>query len=170
MSGLEHRLGRAVAAFWGTRKRQQDRQARRGTRDQGSRGAATGGGQLDGCVDLVAELLVESGVPPDSIYRRKRADLPGFFRPAKQWDLIVVMGGNLLVSVEFKSQVGSFGNNYNNRTGERPGAGRDRAGDHRGRYSRPTAQVPQRAVRRGVRAAHPYRSSPAIRGSFAPAG
>ena len=125
MSRLEDRLGQAVAAFWGTRKRQQRQQARRGVKDQGTRGAVTGGGQLDGCVELVAGLLVEAGIPPESIYRRKQADVPGFFRATKQWDLIVVMGGNLLVSVEFKSQVGSFGNNYNNRSEEAIGNATD---------------------------------------------
>ncbi len=125
MKNIEQRLGRAVAAFWGTRKRQQDQQARRGVKDQGTRGAVTGGGQLDGCVNLIAEMLMEAGVPSESIYRRKRADLPGFFRATKQWDLIVVMGGNLLVSVEFKSMVGSFGNNYNNRVEEAIGNATD---------------------------------------------
>ena len=45
-------------------------------------------------------------------------ELPGYFRPAKQWDLIVVRAGKLLACLEFKSQVGSFGNNFNNRTEE----------------------------------------------------
>jgi hypothetical protein len=125
MISLERRLRRAIATFWTTRVRQKRKQGRSGTRDQGSRGAVTGGGQLDACVDLVAGLLIEAGVPSESIYRRRLADLPGYFRPTKQWDLIVVMGGNLLVSVEFKSQVGSFGNNCNNRSEEAIGNATD---------------------------------------------
>lgn len=125
MSRLEDRLGQAVAAFWGTRKRQQRQQARRGVKDQDTRGAVTGGGQLDGCVDLVADLLTDMGVPSESIYRRKQTELPGFFRATKQWDLIVVVDGKLLVSIEFKSMVGSFSNNYNNRAEEAIGNAAD---------------------------------------------
>jgi hypothetical protein len=46
-------------------------------------------------------------------------ELPGYFRPEKKWDLVVVHGDTLAAAIEFKSQVGpSFGNNYNNRTEE----------------------------------------------------
>lgn len=65
------------------------------------------------------ELLIEAGVPDPAVYfKRKKVELPGFFRPEKQWDLLVVYQGLLLASIELKSQVGSFGNNYNNRTEE----------------------------------------------------
>ncbi|TCM33223.1 PaeR7I family type II restriction endonuclease [Kribbella sp. VKM Ac-2568] len=43
--------------------------------------------------------------------------LPGFYRRAKEWD-IVTYRGILVAAVECKSQVGSFGNNFNNRTEE----------------------------------------------------
>ncbi len=39
----------------------------------------------------------------------------------KKWDLLVVEGC-LIAAIEFKSQVGSFGNNYNNRTEEALGS------------------------------------------------
>jgi hypothetical protein len=54
--------------------------------------------------------------------------LPGFFRPTKKWDLIVVDSekNQLLAAVELKSQVGpSFGNNFNNRTEEAMGSALD---------------------------------------------
>lgn len=51
-------------------------------------------------------------------------ELPGFFRPTKKWDLLVVREGQLLVALEAKSQTGpSFGNNFNNRTEEAIGTG-----------------------------------------------
>ena len=53
-------------------------------------------------------------------------ELPGYFRPTKRWDLIVVHEGQLLAVVELKSQVGpSFGNNFNNRTEEAVGSATD---------------------------------------------
>ncbi|MBM3728713.1 MAG: restriction endonuclease [Acidobacteria bacterium] len=46
-------------------------------------------------------------------------ELPGYYRGEKKWDLIVVSEGQLILAMEFKSQVGpSFGNNFNNRSEE----------------------------------------------------
>lgn len=127
MRDLQQRLATAIRHFWKTRQRQHRRQGTvGGKRDQGSRGAVTGGAQLDGFIRLVSELLVESGIPDATIFRKKQVELPGFFRPTKEWDVLVVVDGHLLASIEFKSQVGpSFGNNYNNRTEEALGSATD---------------------------------------------
>jgi len=127
MKDLQQRLAAAIGHFWKTRQRQHRRQgARGGKRDQGSRDAVTGGAQLDGFIRLVSELLVESGIPDATIFRKKQVELPGFFRPTKEWDVLVVVDGHLLASIEFKSQIGpSFGNNYNNRTEEALGSATD---------------------------------------------
>ena len=46
-------------------------------------------------------------------------ELPGYFRPSKRWDFLVVVESKLVAALEAKSQVGpSFGNNFNNRTEE----------------------------------------------------
>lgn len=69
--------------------------------------------QLDGFVDLVFDLLTLNGVPNQCIYTNSDLELPGFFRPNKKWDLLVVDNKELIIAIEFKSQVGpSFGNNY----------------------------------------------------------
>lgn len=127
MNDLRGRVGSAVRQFWRTRQRQERKQGKAtGKRDQGSRSAVTGGAQMDGFVQLVSELLVESGIPDATIYRKRNVEIPGFFRPTKEWDLLVVIDGHLLASIEFKSQVGpSFGNNYNNRTEEALGSATD---------------------------------------------
>ncbi len=128
MDDLDCRVSGAVRQFWTTRKRQQEKQQQSGKTDQGSRGAVTGGGQLDGFITLVSELLVAQGIPETFIYRKANSDvfLPGYFRPTKQWDLLVVANGTLVASIEFKSHVGpSFGNNFNNRTEEALGSATD---------------------------------------------
>jgi hypothetical protein len=52
--------------------------------------------------------------------------LPGFFRPTKLWDLLVINHGRLVAALELKSQVGpSFGNNFNNRAEEALGTAVD---------------------------------------------
>ena len=81
---------------------------------------------MDGFVRLMRGILVESGISDATIFRKEKREIPGFFRPTKQWDLLVVVDGNLLASIELKSQVGpSFGNNFNNRTEEAVGSATD---------------------------------------------
>lgn len=127
MDNLDERVREAVRHFWLTRKRQAENQGRNsGTKDYGSRTAVTGGKQIDGFISLMADLLAKSGLPTESIcFQKKTVVLPGWFRPTKEWDLIAVVDASLLATVEFKSQVGSFGNNFNNRTEEAIGNATD---------------------------------------------
>ena len=95
-----------------------NREPVRGSRIK-ARSAVTGGKQMDGFVKLICSLLCEVGIKEACVHCERYIEVPGFFRPEKKWDLIVVVEGTLLASVEFKSQVGpSFGNNFNNRTEE----------------------------------------------------
>jgi hypothetical protein len=86
----------------------------------------TGGAQMDGFIDLFAGLISQAGIPQPFIFRKKAVELPGFFRPTKEWDLLVVRDRKLIAAIEAKSQVGlSFGNNFNNRTEEAMGSALD---------------------------------------------
>ena len=126
INDINSRVQKAVAYFWDTRLRQRNKQRKRGTSDQGSRSAVTGGAQMDGFMELVTSLINQAGIPDAAIFRKRSIELPGFFRPTKEWDLLVVVDGHLLVVVEAKSQVGpSFGNNFNNRTEEAIGSATD---------------------------------------------
>ena len=81
---------------------------------------------MDGFASLITELLIGAGVAPQCIFRKRFLELPGFFRPTKEWDLLVVREGQLIAAIELKSQVGpSFGNNFNNRTEEAMGTALD---------------------------------------------
>jgi hypothetical protein len=116
---IAKRLQGAVKHFWGTRETQAQKQgAVSGSKDAGARSAVTGGAQMNGFVNLVRDLLCESGLPKAHVYCEKYIEIPGWYRPEKKWDLLVVADNKLLAGIEFKSQVGSFGNNYNNRTEE----------------------------------------------------
>lgn len=127
MKGLKKRVSTAIQHFWQTRDKQAQAQGlKTGQQDRSFRSAVTGGAQMDGFVYLIRDLLIEAGIPDASIYCKRSLELPGYFRPEKQWDLIVVADDCLLASIEFKSQVGpSFGNNYNNRTEEALGSATD---------------------------------------------
>ncbi len=109
----------AIKAFWGNRQAAQRKQAETGNIDAGTRGAVTAGKNLDGFVALIQSLVKANGLAHAQIHVNKGlVVLPGYFRPTKQWDLLVMNGKRLVAALEFKSQVGSFGNNYNNRTEE----------------------------------------------------
>ena len=117
---------KAVAHYWETRAAQRRRQEESGRADQGSRSAVTGGAQMDGFIDLFTELTTHTGIPEQCIFRKKAVELPGFFRPTKEWDLLIVRNRTLIAAIEAKSQVGpSFGNNFNNRTEEAMGSALD---------------------------------------------
>jgi len=115
---LHNLTSKAVSIFWKTRKAQAKKQKSKGTKDQGSRGSVTGGAQLDGFAQLLTRLIISSGINKKCIFHHKQLQLPGFFRAEKQWDIIVIKDKQLILAIEMKSQVGSFGNNLNNRAEE----------------------------------------------------
>lgn len=115
----------AVAHYWRTLDAQ-GRKQMSGHADRGGRAAVTGGKQMMGFCDVVRKVLVENGVPDVHICVESQLELPGYFRPTKNWDMLVVSQGNLVAALEFKSQRGpSFGNNFNNRTEEAIGTAHD---------------------------------------------
>lgn len=126
INDIANHISDAVSHYWQTRKAQRERQKKRGVSDAGLRSAVTGGAQMDGFIRLLTEIIIEAGMNERYIFRRRRLELPGFFRPTKEWDLLVVKNGHLVAAFEAKSQVGpSFGNNFNNRTEEAMGSALD---------------------------------------------
>jgi hypothetical protein len=138
---LEKRLRKAIRHFWTTRQTQARKQgSKTGARDAGARTAVTGGRQMDGFVSLVRDFLCENGLPKTQVYCEKRIELPGWYRAEKQWDLLFVEDGQFLAGIEFKSQVGSFGNNFNNRTEEAIGSACDLWAAYREGAFKPSAR------------------------------
>lgn len=120
-------LSKAVAHYWETLSTQAAKQTS-GDADRGRRSAVTGGKQMDGFRELVNWICIKNGLPDANVHLSGKAELtiPGFYRPTKQWDIIVAHNGNLVAAIEFKSQRGpSFGNNFNNRTEEALGTAED---------------------------------------------
>src|SRR5260370_27447841 len=123
---LERRLRAAIKHFWNTRETQAQKQGTSsGSKDAGARSGGTGGAQMNGFINLVRDLLFESGLPQAHVYCEKYIELPGWYRPEKKWDLLIVADGKLLAGIDYKSEVGSFRNNYNNRTEEAIGSAVD---------------------------------------------
>lgn len=121
----EKRVRSAVRHFWQTRSNQAKKQRDSGKTDQGNRGSITGGAHMDGFIELCQGILLDSGLLKDEVSIRRKLELPGYFRVTKEWDLLAIRHERLLAIVEVKSQVGSFGNNLNNRTEEALGSATD---------------------------------------------
>ncbi len=126
MKQIANRTAEAVTHYWQTRGAQRKKQEAGGKADQGLRSAVTGGAQMDGFISLFTDLVTQAGIPRNCVFRKRAVELPGFFRPTKEWDLLVVCERTLVAAIEAKSQVGpSFGNNFNNRTEEAIGSALD---------------------------------------------
>lgn len=117
----------AVKLFWGNREAAKLKQINTGRADQGERSGVTAGKNMDGFLELILEVIKQNGLGHADIYQNKAMlTLPGYFRPTKLWDLLVIYKGELIAAIELKSQVGpSFGNNFNNRTEEAIGTAHD---------------------------------------------
>lgn len=122
---LEANARSAVKQFWSTRSEGSDHQDE-GAAFVGERPSVLGGKNLDGFFNLVKKIVLENGLPIESIVKDgKGQGLPGYFRATKEWDFLVIHKNELIAAIEFKSQVGSFGNNFNNRCEEAIGSAVD---------------------------------------------
>jgi len=127
LADYEEKARGAVKKFWTGRKKAVKKQKAGGKADQGERSAVTAGSNMNGFIDLVVDIVHANGLAnADIMLQRRLLTLPGFFRPTKLWDLLVMNQGKLIAAIEFKSQVGpSFGNNANNRCEEALGTAVD---------------------------------------------
>lgn len=111
---------KAIIAFWNTKRKQQ-----KASEDSTNRGAVVGGKQMDEFINLLKQVAMDAGVPADYIIVDNNY-LPGYFRSSKDWDMLIISpSGKLIAAIELKSQVGSYGNNFNNRTEEAIGSAVD---------------------------------------------
>jgi restriction endonuclease XhoI-like protein len=106
---LSSRVRRALRRFW---------------KERSGKGSQSGA-HLHSFAVLLRALLIEAGIPRSAIHHVERLELPGHYRPTKQWDLLVIENGNLLAAVELKAQCGAYSKNANNRVEEAVGSGTD---------------------------------------------
>jgi hypothetical protein len=127
LADYERKAKEATMAFWGNREKARQKSIESGKADQGERSGVTAGKNMDGFLALVIDLVKANGLAHAEIHQQRALlTLPGYFRPTKLWDLLVINKGRLVAAIELKSQVGpSFGNNFNNRTEEAIGTAHD---------------------------------------------
>ena len=91
LCSFEKKATSAVKAFWRTREDAKIKQKKSGATDRGERAGVTGGKNMDGFSNLVIDLVKANGLPNAEIHQKRAAlSLPGFFRPTKLWDMLVI--------------------------------------------------------------------------------
>jgi hypothetical protein len=127
LADFERKAREATMAFWGNREKARQKQIEAGKADQGERAGVTAGKNMDGFLALLIDIVEANGLKHAQIHQQRAVlTLPGYFRPTKLWDVLVIHKGHLVAAIELKSQVGpSFGNNFNNRTEEAIGTAHD---------------------------------------------
>lgn len=118
----------AVAAYWDAKQTQNDLSAIKNKVGAGTAGSVRGGKHFDSVAALLAKFFLDAGYPPEAIRiaKSQKLELPGYYRPQKQWDVVVAHRRTLVAAFELKALGGpSFGNNYNNRVEEALGSAVD---------------------------------------------
>jgi hypothetical protein len=127
----------AIKHWWTSKKSATTRKSQGGTRDANLHGKT-----MDGFAATLRDFLVGLGVKPEHVFAGGHLTstpsiLPSYFRPSKNWDLIVLANSRfhrtkdeigeptLYAAIEFKSQDKSIGNNQNNRLEESIGNAHD---------------------------------------------
>lgn len=120
MAQSKMNIEQAINFFWDTKNKQLTDSG-----DTSNRGSVVGGKQMDGFVELLRSVAINAGVPEEYIITDNNY-LPGYFRSSKDWDLVIISPSKkLIAAIELKSQIGSYGNNFNNRTEEAIGSAVD---------------------------------------------
>lgn len=80
---------------------------------------------MDDFARAIQGIFEAEGICRDFVHVGHGLTIPGYFRPTKDWDIVVSNGTELGALIELKSQVGSLGNNFNNRAEEAIGNAKD---------------------------------------------
>jgi type II restriction enzyme len=130
----------AIEHWWMSKKTKKGAKTKR--TQGGTRDANLHGKTMDGFAVVIRDFLVGLGVNPEHVFAgghlsKTPSILPSYFRPSKNWDLVVLAGSRfhraagdpegpvLYAAVEFKSQDQSIGKNQNNRLEESIGNAHD---------------------------------------------
>jgi hypothetical protein len=125
VEGAKKRVDLALRSWIDVRVEQALRSNGTGNAQGGNRPAVTGGKHLNAIDLLVQEELTATGAEGLELRLGRKAALPGYYRPTKAWDLLVLQHGEPVLAVEYKSMNGSEGRNLNNRADEVFGVAED---------------------------------------------
>lgn len=89
-------------------------------REGKGRETAVKGNSLDSLADTIENIVLNSVCSQSkiSVLKGRKAHVPGYFRPAKNWDIVIKKNDDIIAVIELKSLTCSHGNNFNNRVEE----------------------------------------------------
>lgn len=88
----DHR--KEVLALWNLRSKAEKKARKGGNTDPGLRAGVTSGRHLDPLSELVRSIFIDAGIPAENVHcGSKNLEIPGFYRPQKKWDVVVVHNG-----------------------------------------------------------------------------
>ena len=123
---MNEELKEAIFAVFDLENYAAENQRLRGVRDQGRRSGVTSGKHLDPLADYLAYEMISAGIRESEVFTgSSNMEIPGWYRPNKQWDLLAFHNNSLVNAIELKSIGSSYGNNFNNRTEEALGSATD---------------------------------------------
>jgi len=101
LADYENKAKEAIKAFWGNRAAAVAKQRELGRADQGERAGVTAGKNMDGFMALIKDVVRANGLrDAHMMIERRVLCLPGFFRPTKLWDLLVINEGRLIAALK----------------------------------------------------------------------
>lgn len=104
LADFERKAREATMAFWGNREKARQKQIEAGKADQGERAGVTAGKNMDGFLALIIDIVQANGLAHAAIHQQRAVvTLPGYFRPTKLWDILVINDGRLVTAIELKS-------------------------------------------------------------------
>jgi len=117
LADYERKAHDSIRAFWGNREASRIKHLEAGNSEDEWCGGSKPGKNMDGFLALMLDIIRSNGLAEAEIHRKSGSlTLPGYFRPTKFWDILVIFKGELIAAIELKSQTGpSFGNNFNSR-------------------------------------------------------
>lgn len=127
LTDFKNKAHDAIRAFWGNPDTLLTKQTEPSAPDPGRWRKCKPGKNMEGFLDLMSGVVEANGLGDADIHRKSGSlTLPGYFRPTKFWDLLVIHKGRLIAALELKSQIGpSFGNNFNSRIEQAVGNAHD---------------------------------------------
>jgi type II restriction enzyme len=116
LADYQNKAHDSIRAFWGNHDAAIRKHLEAGYSSDEWSGAKPGK-NMDGFLALMLDIMRANGLDEADIHRKSGSlTLPGFFRPTKFWDLLIIHKGQLIAAIELKNQTGpSFGNNFNSR-------------------------------------------------------
>lgn len=116
---MNDKMKKALLESFEIKKSAKIAQSQRGHSDQGERAGITSGKHLDPIVNIIAEEIISAGIEEKDVHASHSGmELPGWFRPTKQWDILAFSQDALVMAIELKSISSSYSKNLNNRVEE----------------------------------------------------